>query len=45
MNAVPVTGEPFLLTLSGGRDAHRLSRQSDLEIISGTTAALNSMFG
>ncbi len=45
VNAVPVTGEPFLLTLSGGRDAHRLSRQSDLEIISGTTAALNSMFG
>lgn len=45
VNAVPVTGKPFLLTLSGGGHAHRLAGQSDLEVIAGAMAALDAMFG
>ncbi|MCB0830401.1 MAG: FAD-dependent oxidoreductase [Solirubrobacterales bacterium] len=44
VNSVPVNGKPFLLTLSGGGDAHRLARRSDLEVVGGAMAALQSMF-
>lgn len=45
VNAVPVTGKPFLMTLTGGSEAHRLEGQDDYELISGTMSALASMFG
>ena len=45
VNAVPVTGKPFLMTLSGGSDAHRLSGWSDLDLIADAMGALDAMFG
>jgi monoamine oxidase len=45
INLVPVTGKPFLMTLSGGRDAYHLAGRSDLETVSGAMAALEAMFG
>ena len=45
VNAVPVTGKPFLMTLTGGSEARRLERQDDYRLISGTMSALASMFG
>ncbi|MCB0863263.1 MAG: FAD-dependent oxidoreductase [Solirubrobacterales bacterium] len=45
VNAVPVTGKPFLMTLAGGHDAHRLAGRSDLEVVGSAMAALEAMFG
>ena len=45
VNAVPVTGKPFLMTLSGGSDARRLSGWSDLDLIADAMGALDAMFG
>ena len=45
VNMVPVTGKPFLMTLSGGSEARRLEGEGDLELLSGTMAALDAMFG
>lgn len=45
VNAIPVSGEPFLLTLSGGSDARRLAAHSDLELVTGAMRALDAMFG
>ena len=45
VNSVPVTGEPFLMTLSGGSEALRLAGASDLEVVSSAMVALEAMFG
>jgi len=45
VNALPETGKPMLMTLSGGSDAHRLEGKTDLEVVSGALRALDAMFG
>lgn len=45
VNAVPVTGQPFLLTLSGGSEARRLAGRSDRDLVTGAMRALGDMFG
>ncbi|MBN8867705.1 MAG: FAD-dependent oxidoreductase [Solirubrobacterales bacterium] len=45
INAVPVTGKPFLMALTGGREAHRLAGVDDLEALTGAMTALDRMFG
>jgi monoamine oxidase len=43
-NFVPIDGRPFLMTLSGGTDAHRLATWSDQQLIGSAMAALDAMF-
>ncbi|OJU95529.1 MAG: hypothetical protein BGO23_05420 [Solirubrobacterales bacterium 67-14] len=43
-NFVPINGRPFLMTLSGGSDAHRLAGWSDLEVVGSAMSSLEAMF-